>query len=191
VNGLVPAILAADSGGNGDSIPAWVSILVAFVGSSLLGGLAGAWMQGRAHKREQWTTRLLTAADEFLESVLAAAQGLEDVLNDVWGSHGGELRDEIDLSPRQRDLLNTVDPLVTAASRDLARVHLLFGPESEAGKAARLAVAKLRRSFSDLQGEPDYPLSDAHRANEALSEARVAANSFVESARESAVKGKP
>jgi hypothetical protein len=71
------------------------------------------------------------------------------------------------------------------------RVELLFGSQSRARKEAVTATDELTNAFSEVEGEPDYPFSDAGRSYARLKKAQEAHARFTAAARAAATKGKP
>ena len=171
-----------------ETLPVWANVLLGIVGGGAIGGVVSTVLQSRSRTSEEWRERMLAAADDFAQSFWLAHQQLSAVLDLSYKIHG-ELMDEITLRDDEQEILSGAERLLGDVLLRLARVGLLFGEESAATAAAREARRRLRSVYNSLDPQPDYPMSDAHRAWNYLNEAETAHERFSSLARESAVRG--
>jgi hypothetical protein len=143
---------AADSGTN------WTELLITALGASLVGGVLGGtlttWLRGRIEREEAWRTRLIEAADDFMKlSSKAGLQGgaclhrFQDPAEDMMHDDGTVT----DAGPAALQLARDAN---TEARIGSLRIGLLFGPSSDARRAANLLVGSLRSSLNTLEGVP-------------------------------------
>src|SRR3954465_12262063 len=134
-------------------MPVWGTVLVALAG--IVVGAVGAWwvawMRINFEREESLRSRMLDAADEFSASATRAQNALHHVLNVV---PEDDLRDEngnIDYTGDQaRKLQEAIDaarPLIDEARAHYARVTLLFGTVTAAGRAALSLIANLSHTL--------------------------------------------
>ena len=166
-------------------VPAWAAVVIA-LGASAIGALAaifGAFMSYRTSRltlqheaAEAWRTRQLAAAEDF--SVVWA-----DVLSGV-GLVRGALTARADLGPP----LAAVTQKHAEAGAKLMRVGLLFGADSQARDAARLALSATNQASTVLEHLFDRPpdeIPDDERqtaldaCNEHITSAQAAHREFV------------
>lgn len=126
-------------------LPAWATVLIA-LGSAALTGVIAAWLTTRIrnqHEREErLRERMLVAADDFVTGVQQAHRSLWEVLA---AEEQGSTVDE---------RLPAASELVEAAHDRLARVKLLFGTETPAGRAGEAANGALWNYRSALETKP-------------------------------------
>jgi hypothetical protein len=126
------------------SVPTWTAVLIAIAGSAL-GGVAGSiwttWRQLRHQEEEQMRTLMLAAADDFATGILQAQLALQEVVNP------GEMAMALVLFKKKAEIKQRVDESFAR----LARVMLLFGDNTPAGKAARRAAESQGAVLANLE----------------------------------------
>jgi hypothetical protein len=138
-----------------------------------------------AARAEQWRDRLVRAADDFSTGAMQAMLALRDAL--VAARHGDLKRQVEEVDGAWSHEYVSELPTVIAAVRELerrvdeaharlARVHLLFGETSEAGRAADAVIEALRRSVEHVGRY--FPGPDEVRGEMALSDADEATAAF-------------
>jgi hypothetical protein len=180
-------------------LPDWATVLVS-VGSALLGGAAGGiivrFMQSRHERAEAWRDRLVPAADDFATGVLQAILAVRDTIGVV---HDKVSDQDLEVDPDKRvvsilDLPEVQESHAELARRidevhaRLARVQLLFGVQSPAGKAAGECILALRRAGRHLS---DWPQPEWEEATRVLDEVRVLHEAFAEAALAATRRGEP
>jgi hypothetical protein len=155
-------------------LPAWATITIS-LGAALITALAaigGAWLHGSLENREQWRDRLVKAADDFATSVLQALLALRDAQGVV---HDAQTTQDLKVDPSNvesildlrevAESIKELDRRVDEAHARLARVQLLFGLKSKAGKAAADCVLTLRGGAGALR---EWPYPEWERAGNLL-----------------------
>lgn len=170
------------------SLPLWANLVVGLVGGGAIGGVVSALVQTGARRREDWRSRIIAASDEFSESYWTTYQGLSAVL-DLNYARNGELLDNLPVKADESSMVDDAREPLGETLRRWSRLRLLFGAESRPTLEAREAYHGLRRCANNLQGEPDYPFTDAHDAHEHLKKSEEAHDRFAAAARQWAVKG--
>lgn len=183
---LIAAVLAT-----GDAtLPAWATVVIGLIGGGAIGGMVAALIQSNAHRKEEWRTRLLSSADEYVQRVWLGHDQLWRVLDLSYKIQGGVLGDEIEPSRAELEQLAEAEPLLRDVLLSLSRVGLLFGGSSTAAEAARKSRKALQSAYNAIDPQPDYPFSDTSRARDFLNEAEAANDRFAEAARKAAIAAK-
>jgi hypothetical protein len=115
--------------------PLWATIVIA-VSSTLLGGLLGTLATIRHERGAEFRTRMLAAADDFLQ----AAGECTRLLGDVDRALKAEPRDDVELDRLFEQLREATRDLLIVT---LPRIQLLFGVESLAWEKAATAHSAL------------------------------------------------
>lgn len=142
-------------------LPAWATVLVALGASAIGGVLAGLLttrLQIQHDREEQLRGRMITAADDFVTGSLQAQVGL-------WEAAAAPDRG----STVAENLPEMLRRLAEAHAR-LARVKLLFGPESGAGQAAEATINSLWGGRDALQRDPPATGEALQASNRALTD---------------------
>jgi hypothetical protein len=142
-------------------LPAWGTVLVAIAGAAVTGVIAGLLttrLRIQHEREERLRERMLTAADDFVTGAQQAHRGL-------WETMSAE-----EQGSRVTDRLPAASELVKVAHDRLARVELLFGTETPAGKAADATNNALWKYRSALEQEPPAMGLAAKSNEEALTQ---------------------
>jgi hypothetical protein len=169
------------------TLPVWATVVIGLVGGGAVGGVVATLIQSNSARKEEWRTRLLSAADDYVQSFWLAHAQLWRLLDLSYKIQGGELRDEIDLGGAELDQLVEAEPLLRNVMLSLSRVALLFGGSSAAAEFARESRNKLRSAYNALDPQPDYPFADTSQARDFLNEAEKANDRFAGAARSAAI----
>jgi hypothetical protein len=140
-------------------VPAWAAVAIA-LGGSFITALSSIVIGLVVAKRQavgEWREVFLDAAQEFSTGVAQALRGAREAIRlneereptDEQAHHGG---------PHQQAVQEAVR-LVAVADDRLARVQLLFGHTTRAGKAASNAIENLRATTDGLRGYLDALVS--------------------------------
>jgi hypothetical protein len=148
-------------------------VLLTVIAALLAGGLGAivaTWLRGRHERAEAWRDRLVPAADDFATGVVqallagrdakrAGERALEEARMGEATLPGGVLADV----PSVKHAVSELERLSDEAHARLARVQLLFGSTSDAGKAADEAVTMLRRATLLFRESPDPDVEGGNR----------------------------
>ena len=118
----------------------WVTVLLTAAGL-VVGGLTTRW-RIRHEREEHLRDRMISAADDFVTGALQAQVAL-------WEAGGAEERGS-SLEGRRPEALR----LIAEAHARVARVNLLFGLNTEAGKAATETINDLWNGRHALESVP-------------------------------------
>jgi hypothetical protein len=100
-----------------------------------------------------------------------------------WLSHEGSLPG---LSNDEREAMRQADALVDQARSRIARVHLLYGWYTPAGRSATQVIENLRALSRAFWGDPDTEVIDFTAADNALNSVRESLEKFGAEARSAA-----
>jgi hypothetical protein len=153
------------------TVDAWVTIGAAAIGGTI-GALITAFARMSHERAERIRERKLAAADDFTTGVIQAVLALRDARQaalsrgtmdetaklKVVGSQGKR-------APEFEDAIEKARSIVDEAHARQARIVLLFGWTTPAGKAARSVVLWMRRAVNALEV---VPYLDLKRYNEAV-----------------------
>jgi hypothetical protein len=135
--------------------PTWVVILVGLL-SGAIGSVSTALITISHERGAELRTHMLNAADEFSTQTIAALQSVRNAAGEILkdqtellDDHTGWFIDEI------QPYLDGANDSVDDALSKLARVHLLFGDDSEAGIAATDVTRHLRNLNQALEHRPE------------------------------------
>jgi hypothetical protein len=151
-------------------LPAWATVLVAIAASAVGGVVAGLLTtQWRIqHEREaQLRDRMLAAADDFATGALQAQV-------ELWEAGAASERGST-VEARRPEALRCI----AVAHARLARVHVLFGRESPAGKDATKTINDLWSGRHAIESDPPNVAQILTASGDALS----SLNAFTGSAR--------
>lgn len=145
-------------------MPVWAAILIALA-STAAGALVAwwvAWMRINFEREESLRSRMLDAADEFSASATRAQNALHRVLHvvpeDDLRDENGNIDHTSDEVEKLQGAIDTARPLIDEARAHYARVTLLFGTVTPAGKAALALMGKISHT---LQVVDDFELEYA------------------------------
>jgi len=135
--------------------PTWVVILVGLF-SGVAGSALTAWLSNSYQRAAELRSHRLDAADGFSTGTIAALESLRNAASEV-------LKDEAPLDDPatswwRADIKKCIERANDARSDLLAkqaRVHLLFGDESNAGFSATGVTAQLTTMMMALEHRPD------------------------------------
>jgi hypothetical protein len=122
---------------------------------SILGTLIATNRQTQA----EWRQRLVDASDEFSTGVWQGVRAIREAVRAfnedemLFGEHA-------EWTSEHPGLVGAAERCAAVADDRLARVLLLFGQDSTAGKAAQAAVEALRRAAAGLDGYLDGVVRD-------------------------------
>lgn len=126
-------------------LPAWATVLVA-IGASAVTGVIATLLMTRwriQHEREeQLRDRMLAAADDFATGALQAQV-------ELWEAGGAPERGST-IEERRPEALRRI----AEAHARLARIHVLFGREGDAGNAATETINALWNGRHALERQP-------------------------------------
>ena len=151
------------------------------IGSSVLGGALGSLittlLRGRYERDAQLRDRMLAAADDFATGALQAQMQLWEAAA-VPSTRGGD--QTADAAHVAEQLPETLRRIAVAHAR-LARIYVLFGKDTPAGRDAKATIDALWSGRDALQRKPDPVPADALAA---MGEALGLLDSFTARARE-------
>jgi hypothetical protein len=134
-------------------VPVWGTVLIALAGIAVgaVGAWYAAWMRINFEREESLRSRMLDAADEFSASATRAQNALHHALNVVpeedLRDENGNIDYDGDEARKLREANNAARPLVDEARAHYARVTLLFGTLTPAGRAAFSLIANLSHTL--------------------------------------------
>jgi hypothetical protein len=157
-------------------VPAWAAVAIALGGSfitavsSVVVGLVVAKRQAVG----EWRQVFLDAAEEFSTAVAQALRTVRETIRCVNEEQGS--------TPDRHERVAEVMRLIAEADDRLAHVQLLFGQDTEPGKAASDAIEDLRRAADGLRRYVAGLESGLEEANEAVQQAQTRYRAFSGSA---------
>lgn len=169
----------------------WSVLLVSALGASFVGGVLGGtlttWLRGRIEREEAWRTRLIDAADDFMEkSAQTLLLGGQSIHYFSERSDRGFRTPDGDVTPAGLDWLAKVRTANLEARVAALRIGLLFGPGSRATNVSNSIVQKVRMGLNLLEGVEEAPADETpiDAAEFWIEEARTDVDRFSEAVHE-------
>jgi hypothetical protein len=161
---------------------AWALLLAAVSG----GGIGAVIAKSRADRAAAWRERLTPAADDFATGVVQSIIALRNacsVTDEVLGERDLALPSERVVSildvKRVQDADAELVRCIDEAHARLARIEILFGPNSKAADAGTDAIVSLRRAVNALK---EWPTPDLDLARIEWDRAHGAHGRFADAA---------
>jgi hypothetical protein len=126
----------------------WAYLLVGLAGGAV-GSLLTTWMRISYDRGAELRQHMIDAADQFSTATLAALSQARNAAGEIRRSTA-----PLDDAPI-KELLDLANDAVDDVLGKQARVHLLFGDESDAGVAATAIGTRLRNLGGVLDQSPD------------------------------------
>jgi hypothetical protein len=143
----------------------WAVVLVTALGSSIIGGVCGGLLttllRGRIEKDQATTTRLIDAADGYLEQRVRANVVAMETLELLRDQDAGAWEEEADmpLAPGQQAIEKMADAEDNAEVA-LERVRLLYGLGSPVAAKGLETVTNAKQMIHALRGTGHSPRGD-------------------------------
>jgi hypothetical protein len=134
----------------------WVTVVVA-IAAAVATGLLATVIRISYERGAELRTRMLDAADEFLEKTVSALHVARNTAGDIqYARKGGQplVDSEGVMVPKIRELVDGAGDPVDEAQARLARVHLLFDDRSPAGVVATEISVRLRNIALAIRAMP-------------------------------------
>jgi hypothetical protein len=133
--------------------PTWAYLLVGLAGGAI-GSLLTTWMRISYDRGAELRLRMIEAADQFSTGTLEALARIRNAAGEIRKDaapldDGSWWREDI------REVLDAGNDAVDDLLAKQARVHLLFGDQSDAGVAATAIGVRLRNLNGTLEQRPD------------------------------------